>query len=84
MDLVEGLACLMDGQPIGGDQEYVHSMEVCGLGWSDPRQDYSIRPDRVGHSCDGLIHQVFVHPISHGCSVWGFVLTGGLPHLPVS
>ena len=29
---------------------------------------------RVGHSCDGLIHQGFVHPISRGYSVRGFIL----------
>ena len=83
-DLTEGLACLTDGQPIGGDQNHGHSMEVWELGWSNPRQDCSMNHGRVGHSCDGLIHQVFVHPVSHVYSVWGFILTGGLPHLLVS
>ena len=69
---------------LGGDQEYGHSTEMWGLGWSNPRQDYSIHHGRVGHSCNGLIHQVYGHPVSQMYSVWGFVLTGGLPLPPVS
>ena len=84
MDLAEVLACLTDGQPNGGDQDHGHSMEMWELGWSNLEQDYCMNHVRVGHNCDGLIHQVFVHPISHGYSVRGFVLIGGLPHLPVS
>ena len=70
----------MDGQPIGGDQDHGHNTEIWELGWFNPGQDYSMHHGRVGHSCDGLMHQAFVHPISHGYSVWGFILTGGLPH----
>ena len=83
-DLIVDLACHRDGQPIEGDQEYGHSTEVWGLGWFDPQQDYSIHHGRVGHSCDGLIHYVYVHPISQMYSVWGFVLTGGMRLPPVS
>ena len=36
-DLIEDLACHFDRQPIKGDQEYGHSTEVWGLGWSDPQ-----------------------------------------------
>ena len=73
-----------DGQPIGGDKDHGYSTEMWELGWSNPGQDYSINHGRVGHSCGRLIHQVFVHTISHSYSVWGFALIGGLPHLPVS
>ena len=73
-----------NGQPIGGDQDHGHSTKVWELGWSNPGQDCYMHHGRVGYSCNGLIHQVFVHPISHGYSVWGFVLTKGLPHLPIS
>ena len=83
-DLIVDLVCHCDGQPIGGDQVYGHSTEVWGLGWSDPRQGYSIHHGRVGHSCDGLIHQVYVHPVSQMYSVQGLVFTGGLPLPPVS
>ena len=62
MDLTEGLACLTDGQPIGGDQDHGHSMEMWELGWSNPGQDGSMHHGRVGHSCDGLIHQVCCSP----------------------
>ena len=31
------LACLTDGQPIGGDQDHGHSTEMWELGWSNPR-----------------------------------------------
>ena len=34
-DLVKGLACLMDGQPNGGD--HGHNTDVWGLKWSNPR-----------------------------------------------
>ena len=37
MDLIVDLACRSDGQPIGGDQERGHSIEVWELGWYDPR-----------------------------------------------
>ena len=83
-DLAEGLACLTDRQPIGGDQDHGHSMEMRELGWSNSGQDCSMHHGRVGHSCDGLIHHAFGHPVSHMYSVWGFILIGGLPHLPVS
>ena len=73
-DLTEGLACLTDGQPIGGDQDHGHSMKVWELGWSNPGQDCSINHGRAGHSCDGLIHQIFVHPFSHGYSGRGLSL----------
>ena len=55
-DLAEGLACLADGQPIGGDQDHGHSTEMWELGWSNPGQDCSMDHGRVGHSCNGLIH----------------------------
>ena len=44
--------------------EYGHSTEVWGLGWFDSRQAYSIHHGRVGHNCNGLIHQVYVQPVS--------------------
>ena len=69
------LACHYEGQPIGGDQEYGHSTEIWGLGWSNPRQDYSMNHGRVGHSCNGLIHQVYVHPVSQ----MYFIPFGGCP-----
>ena len=75
---------LCNGQPNRGDEDHGHSMEVGELGWSNPGQDCSMNHGRVGRSCDGLIHQAFVHPISHGYSVWGYILKGGLPHLLVS
>ena len=82
--LTEDLASLTDGQPNGGDRDHGHGMEMWELGWSNLGQDCSMHHGRVRHSCDGLIHQVFVHPISHGYSVQVFVLIGGWPHLPVS
>ena len=84
MDLAEGLACLTDGQHIGGDKVHGHNTEMWELGWSNPRQDCSMHHGMVGHSCDGLRHQVCVQQISHGYSIWGFILAGGLPLPPVS
>ena len=47
MVLVEGLACLIDGQPIGGDQDHGHSTEELEFGRPDPWQDCSM------HHCRG-------------------------------
>ena len=61
-----------------------HSTEEWELGCSDPRQDISCTIAGVTTDGDGLAHQVFVHPVSHGDSVRGFILAGGSPLPPVS
>ena len=43
-----------------------HSTEEWELGCSDPRQDISCTIVGVTTDGDGLAHQVFVHPVSHG------------------
>ena len=84
MDLAEGLVCLTDGQPNGGDQNHDHSMGVWELGWSNPGQECPMYRGKIGHNYNGLIHQVFVHPISHGNSDQEFILAGGSPLPPIS
>ena len=46
--------------------EYGHSTEEWELGCSDPRQDILCTIVGVTTDGDGLAHQVFVHPVSHG------------------
>ena len=43
-----GLFCV-GGQPIGGDQNHGHSTKEWELGWSNPRQDYSMHHCRGDH-----------------------------------
>ena len=43
-----------------------HSTEEWELGCSDPRQDISCTIAGVTTDGDGLAHQVFVYPVSHG------------------